>query len=64
MVKRSEDILNGMKEIECYLNRSAPTVLKWHYNMGLPIRKLGGIWEGSKKGIDKWRERVFGVSAR
>lgn len=59
MVKRSDDSLQGMAEIEIYVGRSAPTVLKWHLTMDLPIKKLGGVWEGSKKAIDRWRDMMF-----
>ena len=52
----SSDILNGMKEICGYLRRSEATVIKYHRELGLPIKKAQGSWMGSKKAIDKWNQ--------
>lgn len=53
---KSNEILNGMKEICQYLGKSEPTVLKWARDMGLPIKKTGdnGVWVGSRTKIDAW----------
>lgn len=65
---KSDDILNGMKAICDYVGRSEPTVLKYHRELGMPIRKLPtegrkGPWQGSKRAIDKWnQEFVAGKS--
>jgi len=58
------DLLRGMKEICQYLGGiSETTALKWHRELGLPIKKGGkngdsGIWLGSKKKLDKWSEEL------
>jgi len=51
---RSDDILNGMKAICGYLGRSEVTVINYHREFGLPIKKARGSWMGSKKAIDRW----------
>ena len=57
MVKRPDKLLQGMKEICAYVNRSETTVLSWIRNLEFPASKLnGGIWESDKEAIDKWRK--------
>ena len=53
------DVLSGMKEICNFLGVSDKTALDWHKFRGMPIRKEGGIWVGSRKKIEAWnRERI------
>ena len=56
MSKKSDDLLNGMKEIRGYLSRSEATILKWHREYDLPIKKIGvnGVWVASRKKLDTW----------
>jgi len=52
--KRSE-ILIGMKAIRQVLNNiSEATVLKWHRESDLPIKKKGGQWVCSRSKLEKW----------
>jgi hypothetical protein len=47
-----------MKSICDYVNRSAPTVLKWIRVDGFPAGRIcGGIWESDTDLVDKWREK-------
>ena len=48
--------LNGMKEIAGYVRRSESTVVGWIRDMDFPAKKIGGIWEASKKEIDAWKK--------
>jgi hypothetical protein len=54
------DLLVGMKAICRHLHGiSESTVLKWHRELDLPIRKSdkngnAGIWIGSRKKLDDW----------
>lgn len=58
--KRENDILIGMKVIRQVLKDvSEPTVLKWHREYGLPIRKKGGVWTGSRAKIENWWTEDF-----
>ena len=60
MVKRSENILQGMAEIRAYVNRSEATVLRWIREYGFPAQKIaGGTWESDKGLIDKWRVKII-----
>lgn len=62
MVKRNENLLQGMDEIATYLGVSHDTVLTNYYrNLNLPITKTGrdGTWVGWKKKIDTWIEEVL-----
>jgi hypothetical protein len=56
MVKKSEDILKGMLEISSYINRSEATVIRLVNSYEFPAKKICGIWESSKKQVDKWRD--------
>jgi len=59
----NSDMLVGMKAITRYLNNiSETTALKWHRELGLPIKKTGdnGYWVGSRKRIDAWSEKLVG----
>ncbi|HEA68547.1 MAG TPA: hypothetical protein ENI07_17240 [Desulfobacterales bacterium] len=57
MIKRSDDALQGMKEICAYANRSESTIIDWKLKRGFPASKIGGgIWESSKTAIDKWKQ--------
>lgn len=57
MVKRSDNCLQGMKEICSYVNRSEATVINWIRAFDFPASKIGGgIWEADKVNIDKWRQ--------
>ncbi|OGQ60748.1 MAG: hypothetical protein A3J24_06465 [Deltaproteobacteria bacterium RIFCSPLOWO2_02_FULL_53_8] len=48
-------ILIGMKDISRALNGvSEETVLKWHRESDLPIKKNGGVWTGSLDNILEW----------
>ena len=50
--------LSGMKSICEYVDRSAPTVLKWVREQAFPAGRLcGGVWESDTKWIDKWKAR-------
>jgi hypothetical protein len=56
------DLLSGMKAICQYLNNvSEATVLKWHRECGLPIKKAAGIWVGSRRGLDRWLVEFIGT---
>lgn len=59
MVKKSKDLLQGMLEICAYINRSEATVIKLIHSSEFPAKKIGGIWESSKKKVDKWRDKFF-----
>lgn len=51
----NNDVLIGMKAIRQALNGvSEPTVLKWKAESGLPIKKNGGQWVGSRANLEKW----------
>lgn len=61
----SSDIIKGMKAICQQVGASESTVLKWHRELGLPIRKGSkngdrGIWVGSKTKIDAWVQEFVG----
>jgi hypothetical protein len=54
--------LSGIKEITAFcgsigLPRSDVSILKLHHEEGLPMKKLGGIWESDKDLIVEWRKR-------
>jgi len=51
---RNEDMLLGMKEICAYVRRSECTVLQLYRLDGLPIKKIHGRWQASRKKIDQW----------
>lgn len=56
---KSCDIVKGMKAITQLVGASESTVLKWHRELDLPIKKGSkngdsGIWIGSRKKIDEW----------
>jgi len=51
---KRNDRLEGMLAICQYVNRSESTVLIWIRDMDFPAAKVGGIWESSRKAIDKW----------
>ncbi|MCK9172020.1 MAG: hypothetical protein RBR03_09020 [Desulfuromonas thiophila] len=53
-MKRSEKILNGMKEISAFLGRSIPTVLKLHRDYDMPIKKVEGIWVAHRDNLEDW----------
>ena len=56
--KDESDVLFGMKSICEYLDGiSEATALKFHREFDLPIKKLGGIWQGSKAKINEWSRR-------
>ncbi|MEK6531267.1 MAG: hypothetical protein AABZ23_02095 [Deltaproteobacteria bacterium] len=56
--KNGNDILIGMKAIRQALNNvSETTVLKWHAESDLPIKKNGGVWTASRRNIEKWWEK-------
>lgn len=53
------DVVRGMKAISKLVGASESTVLKWHRELDMPIKKGGkngdsGVWIGSKKKIDEW----------
>lgn len=54
------DLLVGMKSICQYMHGiSEVTALKWHRELGMPIRKsdtngTSGVWIGSKAKLDEW----------
>jgi len=59
-VKENGDVLIGMKAVCQALNGvSEETALKWHRQSGLPIKKKGGVWVGSKANIEKWWQEEF-----
>jgi len=63
MTAAAGDMLIGMKAITQYLNNiSEATALKWHREIGLPIKKTGknGYWVGSRKRIDAWSQMLVG----
>jgi len=47
--------LMTINEICAELRRSPATVMKLYYTEGLPMAKVGGIWESTKEDIDEWR---------
>jgi hypothetical protein len=59
MIKKSDDILKGMLEISAYINRSEATVIRLVNSFEFPAKKVCGIWESSKKKVDKWRDAFF-----
>lgn len=46
--------LRGMNDICKYMDIGSHTALRWCRQFALPIRKIDGIWIGSKSSIDKW----------
>lgn len=52
--KRNGNNLIGMKEICQVLGVSEATALKWHREYEMPIKKVDGIWIGSRKKLDEW----------
>jgi len=59
------DVVTGMKAIAQLVGASESTVLKWHRELDLPIKKGSkkgdsGIWIGSKKKIDEWVQEYVG----
>ena len=46
--------LMGMKEIQKHVNLSESTVLIWIREVGLPAKKVGGIWISDTEAIDRW----------
>jgi len=57
----SSNLLIGMKAICRYLNNiSEATVLKWHRELDLPIKKTAksGYWVGNKIKIDEWSRNL------
>ncbi|MBE7413852.1 MAG: hypothetical protein HS130_00935 [Deltaproteobacteria bacterium] len=60
MKEKESDVLVGMKAICQALNGvSEDTVLKWHRGSGLPIKKKGGVWIGSRLRIETWWREEF-----
>jgi len=37
-------------------NVSEATTTSWHREYGMPIKKVGGIWIGSRNRLDVWFE--------
>lgn len=66
MALKSDTILQGMKEICAYVNRSESTVINWILNQEFPASKLGGlIWESDKVSIDEWkRKRIINENGK
>jgi hypothetical protein len=63
MNKGAADLLVGMKAICQFLHGiSEATALKWHRELGLPIKKAGenGYWVGSRSKIDAWSAEYAG----
>ena len=59
MAKNEETLGNnkliGMKEICNHMRGiSEATVLKWHRELDMPIKKRGGIWCATKTKLDAW----------
>lgn len=48
--------LIGINDIARHLNRSYATVMKYIQQLGLPARKVGGIWECDRDALNEWRE--------
>lgn len=52
---KGNDILIGMKAIRQVLNDvGEATVLKWHRESDLPMKKKGGQWVSSRSKIERW----------
>ena len=59
------DLIVGMKALCEVLNVSEATVLKWHRELGLPIKKGSkngdaGVWIGSLSKINVWVQEYVG----
>lgn len=52
--------LSGMDEISGFVNRSAPTLLKWKKEQGFPMEKINGVWESDTELILEWRKNRLG----
>lgn len=58
MVTRAAGVLQGMKEICLYVNRSEATVVRWIKEFAFPASKIaGGTWESDKALVDDWRRK-------
>lgn len=58
---QAPDLLIGMKAICRYIGKTEVTVLKYHRELDLPIRKsdkngTSGQWISSKTKIDQWAQ--------
>ncbi|MCK5680360.1 hypothetical protein KAI46_06065 [bacterium] len=49
--------LVGMKSICKYLNISESTALKRQRECDMPIKKIGGEWNSTKRALIKWHEK-------
>jgi len=61
MAEKLNNLLIGMKAICQFLNGiSEATALKWHRELGLPIKKTSqsGYWVGSRTKIEEWSRNV------
>lgn len=62
-IKKNKDTwLSGMDEITAFVNRSAPTLLKWKKERSFPMEKINGVWESDMELILKWRKSQLGVN--
>jgi hypothetical protein len=52
--EKNEDMLDGIKGIGVYMDRSRDTVLKLIHREGLPAKKIDGRWYSSREAIKKW----------
>lgn len=60
-IKKGKDTwLSGMGEITDFVNRSAPTLLKWKKERNFPMEKINGVWESDTELILEWRKSQFG----
>jgi hypothetical protein len=60
MSVEAQNLLVGMKHICSFLNVSETTALKWHRELGLPIKKTSksGYWVGSRVAINEWCAQI------
>lgn len=56
MQVNEERTLRTMQEICAYLRVSRNTVHKYIRDLGLPVYKVGGNWEGTIKKIEVWKK--------
>ncbi len=55
-----QQILNGMKAIRTFLNRSEATIVAWKGRYPrMPVRKVDGRWESNALDLNEWRRQVI-----
>jgi hypothetical protein len=56
------DRLSGWKEIAAFFRVCRNTVMKWHRNHPMPIRKLERVIVTTKKELRRWEKVTMGYN--